>query len=104
MPLSKSCVKGIPVDHVAAGAPTGESLPSPLIEVTGQPEQLLYEYGLGVDCHSEFFQIRLSINRGKQLVCREWKVSARWPDLALAKRAILSTLDSFCVRVRPDEL
>lgn len=104
MPLSKSCVKGIPVDHVAAGAPTGELLPSPQLEVTGQPKQLLFEYGLGVDCHSQFFQICLYINRGKELLCREWKVPARWPDLALAKRAILSTLESFGVRVRPDEL
>ena len=39
MLLSKSCVRGIPVDHVATEAPTGESLPSPPLEVTDNPAQ-----------------------------------------------------------------
>jgi hypothetical protein len=104
MPLSKSCVRGIPVDHVAAGAPTGELLTSPPLRGDGQPEHLLSEYGLGVDCHSKFFQVCLFINRGHQLVCREWQVLALWPELSAAKRAVLSTLESFGVLVGPDDL
>ncbi len=79
-------------------------MPSPSLEVTGQPELLLYEHGLGVDCHSKFFQVCLLIHRAKQLVCREWTVPASWPELTAAKRAVPSTLAAFGINVRDDDL
>ena len=43
--------------HGALGAPTGELLSSPVIRGQEQHLLTLNDYGLGVDCHSGFFQI-----------------------------------------------
>jgi hypothetical protein len=84
MPLSKSCVRGIPVDHVAAGAPTGELLTSPVRDGKGQPSPELNQYGVGVDCHSGFFQICILILYGREHRKLERKVPALWDELIAA--------------------
>lgn len=75
-----------------------------VLEANGQPELLLHEYGLGVDCHAKFYQICLLVHRGAQLVCREWTVATVRPELAQAQRAVLSTLESFGVVISAHEL
>jgi hypothetical protein len=56
------CVGGFQL-AVSHTAPTGELLTSPVADGDGkgQPSQVLNQYGVGVDCHSNFFQICLLI-------------------------------------------
>ena len=56
------------MDHGAPGAPTGELLSSPVLKGQEQHLLTLNDYGLGVDCHSGFFQICLLVSTGKSLV------------------------------------
>jgi transposase len=92
------------VDHGAPGAPTGELLSSPHCEGQEQHQLKLNDYGLGVDCHSRFFQICLLVNTGKSLVTNEITVRAVWPELMKAKQTVLSILAVHGVRVAEDDL
>jgi hypothetical protein len=53
-------------------------LSSPHCEGQEQHQLKLNDYGLGVDCHSRFFQICLLVNTGKSLVTNEITVRAVW--------------------------
>jgi transposase len=92
------------VDHGAPGARTGELLSSP--DLKGQEQHLLTlnDYGLGVDCHSGFFQICVLVSTGKSLVTHEITVRAVWPELLKAKHTVLSALALHGVSAAEDDL
>jgi hypothetical protein len=52
---------------VSHTAPTGDLLTSPVLDGKEQPSQELNQYGVGVDCHSRFFQICILIANGPQV-------------------------------------
>src|SRR5271165_446871 len=74
-----------PVSRVAPPAPTGGLLPSPIPDGKGQPSLTLHRFGVGVDCHSRFFQICVLIPKGTEILKIERKVPALWPELRAAK-------------------
>jgi transposase len=90
--------------HGAPGAPTGELLSSPVIEGQEQHLLTLNDYGLGVDCHSGFFQICVLLSNGKSLVTHEITVRAVWPELVKAKQTVLSFLALHGVSAAEDDL
>src|SRR5262245_46095306 len=90
--LRQSCAGVSPVSRVAPKAPTGELLPSPIPDEKGQPSLTLHRYGVGVDCHSRFFQVCLLIPEGTEIVRFERQVPATWPELRAAKAWLLRTL------------
>ena len=55
-------------------------MPSPIPDEKGQPSLTLHRYGVGVDCHSRFFQVCVLIPDGTQIVKTERKVPALWPE------------------------
>jgi hypothetical protein len=77
---------------VSHTAPTGELLTSPIFDGKGQPSQELNQYGVGVDCHSSFFQVCLLIPKGRELRKIERKVPARWNELRAAQAWVLRVL------------
>ena len=66
---------------VSHTAPTGELLTSPVLDGKGQPSQELNQYGVGVDCHSGFFQDCVLIPNGREQLKFECKVPALWVEL-----------------------
>jgi transposase len=92
------------VDHGAPGAPTGDLLSSPVLKGQEQHLLTLNDYGLGVDCHSGFFQICLLVSTGKSLVTHEITVRAVWPELMKAKQIVLSALALHGVSVAEGDL
>jgi transposase len=79
-------------------------LPSPIPDEKGQPSLTLHRYGVGVDCHSRFFQVCVLIPDGTQIVKTERKVPALWPELRAAKAWILETLREHGLDVSPSDL
>jgi len=79
-------------------------LPSPIPDGQGQPSLTLHQYGVGVDCHSRFFQVCVLIPDGTQIVKIEQKVPALWPALRAAKAWILETLRTHGLDVSPSDL
>ena len=80
-------------------------MPSPIPEGTGQPSvTTLHRYGVGVDCHSRFFQVCVLIPTGTQIVRTERKVPALWPELRAAKARILRTLLEYEIIVSESDL
>jgi transposase len=75
------------------------------LEGKGQPmSRELDQYGVGVDCHSGFFQICILVpDRGGR---REWeqKVPALWDELRAAHARILRVLADHGIEVEPGEL
>ena len=67
-------------------------MPSPIPEEKGQPSLTLHRYGVGVDCHSRFFQICILIPEGTEIVRIERHGPALWPELRAAKAWLLQTL------------
>jgi transposase len=92
------------VSRVAPPAPTGELLPSPIAEEKGQPNLTLHRYGVGVDCHSRFFQVCVLIPGGTEIAKVERRVPASWPELRAAKAGILETLKGYGIEVSPTDL
>jgi len=92
------------VSRVAPKAPTGELLPSPKPDGTGQPSLTLHRYGVGVDCHSRFFQVCVLIPNGTEIVRFERNVPALWPELRAAQAWILATLRDHDIDVSPSDL
>jgi transposase len=92
------------VSRVAPPAPTGELLPSPIPEGKGQPSLTLHRYGVGVDCHSRFFQVCALIPDGTEIVKIERKVPASWPESRAAKAWLLHTLMEHGIAVSPSDL
>jgi len=79
-------------------------LPSPIPDEKGQPNIALHQYGVGVDCHSRFFQVCVLIPGGTELVQIERKVPALWPELRAAKAWIVRTLREHGIDVPPSDL
>jgi transposase len=79
-------------------------LPSPIPDGKGQPSLTLHRYGVGVDCHSRFFQVCVLIPNGTQIVKIERKVPALWPELRAANAWILRTLMEYGIVVSSCEL
>ena len=67
-------------------------MPSPISDGTGQPSLTLHRYGVGVDCHSRFFQVCVLIPNGTEIVKIERNVPALWPAMRAAKAWVLQTL------------
>lgn len=89
---------------VSHTAPTGELLTSPVLAGKGQPSYGLHAYGVGVDCHSGFFQICLLIPNGRELQQFEMKVEALWNDLRAAQSWVLRALLKHGIEVASGEL
>jgi transposase len=79
-------------------------LPSPIPDEKGQPSLTLHRYGVGVDCHSRFFQVCVLIPNGTEIVKIERHVPALWSELRAAKEWILSTLKEHGVELSPSDL
>lgn len=90
--------------HVASAAPTGELLPSPNDGEYGQHDRKVYPYGVGIDCHSTFFEICVLVPQGADLTTSRMKVNADWPQLRAGHQWVLSTLHRHGIEVRPEEL
>jgi hypothetical protein len=73
------------VSRVAPKAPTGELLPSPVLDGKGQSSLTLHRYGVGVDCHWRFFQVCILIPEATQIFTFERRVPALWSELRAAK-------------------
>ena len=67
-------------------------MPSPKLQEKGQPSLTLHQYGVGVDCHSRFFQVCVLIPSGTEIIQIERKVPALWPELRAAKDWLLHVL------------
>ena len=63
---------------VSHTAPTGELLTSPVLDGKRQPSQELNQYGVGVDCHSTFFQVCPLIHNRGEVQKFERKVRTFW--------------------------
>jgi len=79
-------------------------LPSPTTDGKGQPSLTLHRYGIGVDCHSRFFQVCVLIPNGTEIVKAERKVPALWPELRAAKAWIVGTLMEYDIVVSSSDL
>ena len=79
-------------------------MPSPIPDGKGQPSLTLHRYGVGVDCHSRFFQVCVLIPDGTEIVKIERKVPALWPELRTAKAWLLRTLMEHGIAVSPSDL
>ena len=64
----------------------------------------LNQYGVGVDCHSGFFQICILIPNGREQGKVELKVPARWNALRAAKAWVLHALRKHGIDVARKEL
>jgi Transposase len=79
-------------------------LPSPTPTEKGQPSLALHRYGVGVDCHSRFFQVCVLIPEGTGLVKIERTVPALWPELRAAKAWVLHTLREHGLNIAESDL
>jgi transposase len=79
-------------------------LPSPIPDGKGQSSLTLHRYGVGVDCHSRFFQVCILIPNGTEIAKFERKVPAVWPELRAAKVWVLDRLREHGITVSPSDL
>ena len=79
-------------------------MPSPIPDGKGQPSLTLHRYGVGVDCHSRFFQVCVLIPNGTEIVQIEHKVPALWPEVRAAKARMLETLREPSLDMSPSDL
>jgi transposase len=79
-------------------------LPSPIPNGQGQSSLTLHRYGVGVDCHSRFFQVCVLIPNGTEIIKIERHVPALLPELRAAKEWISSTLKEHGIEVPPSDL
>ena len=77
---------------------------SPIPKGKGQPSLTLHRYGVGVDCHSRFFQVCVLIPDGTELVKIERKVPALRAELRAARAWLLHTLREHGIDVSPSDL
>lgn len=94
------------MNRVAPSAPTGELLPSPQRGGDGQhcALQRVYQYGVGVDCHSEFFQVCILIPGPETYIRYERRVDATWTALRQAHAWVLTCLARHGLDVLADDL
>jgi hypothetical protein len=78
--------------------------PPPSSDGKGQPSLTLYRYGVGVDCHSRFFQVCVLIPNGTEIVQIEQKVPAVWPEVRAAKARMLETVPEHGLDVSQSDL
>jgi transposase len=90
--------------HVASAAPTGELLPSPNGGEKGQHDRKVFPYGVGIDCHSKFFEICVHVPAGNQLATHRLRVSAEWRQLNIGRQWVLRTLATHGIGVRGEDL
>jgi transposase len=86
------------------GKGQSQLLPSPIPDGKGQSQLTLHSYGVGVDCHSRFFQVCILIPNGREIAQIERKVPALWPELRTARAWVLDTLRQLGVCVSPTDL
>jgi transposase len=67
-------------------------LPSPIPDGKGQSSLALHRYGIGVDCHSRFFQVCVLIPEAAGIAKFERNVPAVWPELRAAQAWVVRTL------------
>jgi transposase len=79
-------------------------LPAPISDGKGQSSLTLHRYGVGVDCHSRFFQVCLLIPDGTLIVKLECRVPALWPELCAAQAWVLRELLERGIVVSPTDL
>ncbi|MGZ3387544.1 MAG: IS110 family RNA-guided transposase [Isosphaeraceae bacterium] len=79
-------------------------MPSPVPDGQGQSSLALHRYGVGVDCHSRFFQVCILIPEGTRIVKLERRVPATWPELRAAKAWLLHELSEHGIAVSPGDL
>ena len=79
-------------------------MPSPISDGKGQPSLTLHRYGVGVDCHSRFFQVCILIPQGTEIAKIERNVPALWPAMRAAKAWILDTLREHGINVPQSDL
>ena len=90
--------------HVASAAPTGELLPSPTGGGNGQHDREVFPYGVGIDCHSKFFEICVHVLVGNQLATDRLKVPAEWGQFKVGREWVLRTLAVHGIAVREEDL
>jgi hypothetical protein len=61
---------------------------------SGKSHQIIYDYGIGIDCHSRFYQFVLLYRQNTDIVSKEWTVPARWSALVEIRRELESFLSS----------
>jgi transposase len=79
-------------------------LTSPVLDGKGQPSQELNHYGVGVDCHSRFFQVCILIPSGRQIQQFERKVQMLWSELRAAHDWVLHILRKHGIELAAGEL
>ena len=79
-------------------------MPSPISEGTGQSSLPLHRYGVGVDCHSRFFQICVLIPQGTEILRWERTMPALWPELCATKAWVLQSLMEHGLNISQSDL
>lgn len=79
-------------------------MPAPIPDGKGQPSLTLHRYGVGVDCHSRFFQICALIPGETEIVKIERQVPATWPALRAAQAEIVRILTGHGIVLSPADL
>lgn len=79
-------------------------MPSPDADGKGRPSLTLHRYGVGVDCHSRFFQVCALIPHGTEIAQFERRVPAVWPEMRAAQAWIVRTLTEHGIDISPADL
>jgi Transposase len=79
-------------------------LSSPIPDGNEQQSLTLHRYGVGVDCHSRFFQVCVLIPNGTQIIKIEHQMPALWPELRAANAWLLCTLLESGINLSPSDL
>jgi transposase len=79
-------------------------LPAPIPDGKGQPSLTLHRYGVGVDCHSRFFQVCVLIPHETEIVKIERQVPAAWPAPRAARAEIVRILTGHGIELSPSDL
>lgn len=79
-------------------------MPSPIADGKGQSSLSLHRYGVGVDCHSRFFQVCVLIPTSSQILKIERRVPASWPEIRAAKSWVVQSLLEHGIELEPSQL
>ena len=86
-PLAQARNPGLAIADMAPRAPTVEWSRDRPVE-----QQILREYGVGIDCHSRFIQVCVLVNHGGSVTRVEREFSTDWGDICNAKAWALDQL------------
>lgn len=78
-------------------------MPSPIADGKGQSSLSLHRYGVGVDCHSRFFQVCVLIPTSSQILKIERRVPASWPEIRAAKSWVVQSLLEHGIELEPSQ-